>query len=446
MVRLMDRSAQFDPESTMSPMNAHGQVEISAWRSPALDRQAASARNAGLTASEHIDLTERYGAHNYSPLDVVIQRGEGALVRDVDGNRYIDCLSAYSALNQGHNHPRLVQILAEQAAQLSLTSRAFYNDQLSLMLEKIAILSGMDQVLPMNGGAEAVETAIKAMRRHGYRKRGVSEDRAEIIVAEGNFHGRTTTIISFSTDELAAADFGPYAPGFRHVPYGDAQALAAAVTENTVGVMLEPIQGEGGVIIPPADYLPRVRQICNERGILLTLDEIQTGLGRTGTLFCFCQSAVRPDVLILGKALSGGMYPVSCIAGTEEVMSVFTPGSHGSTFGGSPLAAAVACEALDILLDEQLPLRAQQLGEHILGRLRSELTHPGIREIRGRGLLLAVEFETEVAKKAVKTLKSAGVLAKDTHGTTIRFAPPLVISETLLDEAADTIIRVLNEL
>lgn len=387
---------------------------------------------------------EKYGAHNYAPLDVVLERGKGPFVWDVEGRRYFDMLSAYSAVNQGHSHPRILAALVEQASKLALTSRAFHNDKLGTMLQKICELTGFARVLPMNTGAEGVETAIKCMRRWGYRKKGIPSGQAEIIVGSDNFHGRTTTIVGFSTDPDSYEDFGPATPGFKVVPYGDAAALTAAITPNTCGVLLEPIQGEAGVKMPADDYLPRVRQICTEQNVLFCLDEIQTGLGRTGRMFAWQHSGARPDIIILGKALSGGFYPISCIATSAQIMDVFTPGSHGSTYGGNPLAAAVAVAALEVLVDEKLAEQADSHGEHALARLRAELTSTNICDIRGRGLLLAVEYSTGIAKQACKKLKSLGVLAKDTHQTTIRFAPPLVISREQLDEALDVIVEALN--
>lgn len=394
---------------------------------------------------DFIEQAERYGARNYAPVEVVITRGEGSFLWDVEGRRYYDFLSAYSAVNQGHCHPRILQALLEQAQRLTLTSRAFHNDRMGDMLEKLAGLTGFQRVLPMNTGAEAVETAIKAMRRWGYLVKGVPDGKAEIVVAEDNFHGRTTTIVGFSSDPDSFAHFGPPTPGFVRVPYGDAAALEAALGPNTVGVLLEPIQGEAGVIIPPDDYLPRVRAACTRARALFCLDEIQTGLGRTGKMFAYEYVGACPDLLVLGKALSGGVYPVSCVAGLSEVMETFTPGTHGSTYGGNPLAAAVAVAALDVLVDEGLSERAARLGAHALARLEAELTSPGVREVRGRGLMLAVELKAPAAKQAVRALKDAGVLAKDTHKTTIRFAPPLVIEDDDLDRALDLIVPVLNQ-
>ncbi|MGE0709956.1 MAG: ornithine--oxo-acid transaminase [Planctomycetota bacterium] len=387
----------------------------------------------------------RYGANNYSPLEVVLTRGEGCFVWDVEGRRYYDMLSAYSAVNQGHCHPRIVKALVDQSRVLALTSRAFHNDRMGEMLEKIAKLTGFDKVLPMNTGAEGVETAIKTIRRWGYRKKGIAKDKAEIIVALGNFHGRTTTIVGFSDDPDSYTDFGPFAPGFVQVPYGDAEALKAAINENTAGVIIEPIQGEAGVKIPPAGYLAAVQQACRAQNVIFCLDEIQTGLARTGKMFAWEHDCERPDMIILGKALSGGLYPVSCIATRADIMDVFEPGSHGSTYGGNPVASAVAVAALDVLVDEGLAAKAAALGEHARARLTKELTSPNLAEVRVRGLMMAVEYTSGIAKQVVKKLKEQGVLAKDTHKTTIRFAPPLVIKQEQLDEALDAIIAVLNQ-
>jgi len=401
-----------------------------------------------------IDLDMRCGAHNYHPLPVVLTRGEGCFVWDVEGKRYYDFLSAYSAVNQGHCHPKIVQALTQQAGRLALTSRAFHNDRMGEMLQKIGELTGFPKVLPMNTGAEGVETAIKAMRRWGYRKKGVADGKAEIIVAENNFHGRTTTIVGFSSDPDSYEGFGPPTPGFVPVPYGDVEAVKKAMNANTVGVMLEPIQGEAGVIIPPDDYLPAVRALCREQNVLFCLDEIQTGLGRTGRMFAWehmsaknadcTRMAARPDLIILGKALSGGLYPVSCVASTEEVMGVFDPGSHGSTYGGNPMAAAVSIAALDVLIDEGLCERAAELGEHAVARLQAELKRDDLKEVRGRGLMLAIEFTSHIAHACAEALLTKGLLAKDTHDTTLRFAPALTIDKGQLDEALGLIIDTIN--
>ncbi|MBI4422370.1 MAG: ornithine--oxo-acid transaminase [Elusimicrobia bacterium] len=390
-----------------------------------------------------IGQAERWGARNYAPLPVVLRRGRGVYVYDVAGRRYIDCLSAYSALNQGHNHPRIVAAAKRQLGLLALTSRAFHNERMGPLLERLCRLTRMRRALLMNSGAEAVETAIKTMRLWAYKRKRVPEGRARIIVADGNFHGRTTTIVSFSSDPSAYAHFGPRTPGFDAVPYGDAAALERAITPRTAGVLLEPIQGEAGVRIPPAGYLRRVREVCSRRKALLCLDEIQTGLGRTGRLFCADHEGVRPDLFILGKALSGGLYPVSAVAGGDETLGLFEPGTHGSTYGGNPLACAIALAALDVLERERLPQAAAELGGYFLGRLRT-LRHPDLLEVRGRGLLLAIEFRRPSAKAFCKRLASAGLLAKDTHETTVRLAPPLVISRRQVDRAFAIVRRCLD--
>lgn len=385
---------------------------------------------------ELIELEEKYGAHNYHPLDVVISRAEGVWVWDVEGNRYLDCLSAYSALNQGHVHPRILRALMEQAQKVTLTSRAFRNDQLPLFYKELSELSGYDMSLPMNSGAEAVETALKLARKWAYKIKGVPRYQAEIIVAEGNFHGRTISIISCSTEPLYKNDFGPFTPGFVTVPYGDAQALAKAITPNTAAVLLEPIQGEGGVIIPPAGYLQEVAKICRENQVLFIADEIQTGLGRTGKLFACDHENFRPDIVIIGKALSGGFYPVSAILADHPILSLYQPGEHGSTFGGNPLACAVAREALKVIVDENLIENARQMGEYFLERLE-EIPSPYIREVRGRGLLIGVELKEEAggARRFCEALQKKGILAKETHQHIIRFAPPLIITRQEIDWA-----------
>jgi len=387
---------------------------------------------------------DRWGAHNYHPLDVVLTRGEGCYVWDIEGNRYLDCLAAYSAVNQGHCHPRIVGALQEQAAKLTLTSRAFHNDQMGVFLEQLCETLGYERALPMNTGAEAVETAIKATRKWGYKVKGVAADSAEIIVMEGNFHGRTTTIVSFSTDEQARDGFGPFTPGFKLVPYGDAEAVRAAITPNTVGVLVEPIQGEGGVVLPPDGFLAAVAKTCRDENVLLIGDEVQTGLGRTGKLLASDWEDVRPDVLILGKALGGGVYPVSAVLADSEVMNVFHPGDHGSTFGGNPLAAAVGQAALSVLIDEQLVGKAQELGEWFMDRLRA-IDSPHVELVRGRGLMVGVVIKESSgpARPFCKALKRRGILAKETHEQVIRFAPPLVITREILEETLPEIEAVL---
>lgn len=389
---------------------------------------------------------EAHGARNYAPLPVVLSRGEGCFVWDVEGRRYFDFLSAYSALNQGHNHPRIVEALVAQARTLALTSRAFHNDRMGAMLARLSAVTGFERVLPMNSGAEAVETALKAMRRWGYERRGIPDGEAKVIVAEGNFHGRTITMVSLSTDPSSYRGYGPHTPGFVKVPFGDAEAIERAIDERTAGVLIEPIQGEAGVLIPPDGYLRQVREICTRKGVALCLDEIQTGLGRTGRMFAWQHEDARPDAITLGKALSGGLYPVSAFCAEPWLMDVFTPGTHGSTYGGNPLAAAVAIAALDVIESEGLAERAATLGAHALARMRSEVVGPNVRDVRGRGLLLAVEFLAPCAHEACEELLAAGVLAKDTHEVVVRLAPPLVISREQLDEALDLILPSLARL
>jgi ornithine--oxo-acid transaminase len=381
---------------------------------------------AGDVAADLIAREERWGAHNYHPLDLVVARAEGAWVTSVDGRRYLDCLSAYSAVNQGHAHPRIVAALVEQAHRVTLTSRAFRNEQLGPFCEEVAALCGMDAVLPMNTGAEAIETAIKAARRWGYRVKGIPEGRAEIVVFENNFHGRTTTIVGFSSEPSYRADFGPFAPGFRLVPYGDAEALRAAVTPNTCAVLIEPIQCEAGILIPPDGYLRRVEALCREQNVLLVADEIQTGLGRTGRTFACDHEGVAPDVYVLGKALAGGCYPVSAVVSRREVLGVFEPGSHGSTFGGNPLGCAVARAALGVLRDERLAERSAELGAWFLAQVRA-IAHPDIVEVRGRGLMVGVEVRGP-ARPYCEALMRRGMLCKETHDHVIRLSPPLVTS------------------
>ncbi|NTF88733.1 ornithine--oxo-acid transaminase [Agrobacterium rhizogenes] len=387
---------------------------------------------------------QRLGAHNYKPLDVVLTRGEGVYVWDTDGKRYLDCLSAYSAVNQGHCHPKIREAMIEQAGKLTLTSRAFRNDQLAYLYEELAALTGSHKILPMNSGAEAVETAIKAVRKWGYEVKGVPENQAEIVVFADNFHGRTLSIISFSTDPDARAGFGPYTPGFRVVPFGDADAFAAAINSNTVAALIEPIQGEAGVIIPPAGYFTRLRELCTANKITLILDEIQTGLGRTGKLLAEEHEGIEADVTLIGKALAGGFYPVSAVLSNSEVLGVLKPGQHGSTFGGNPLACAVARAALRVLTEEGMIENAAVMGDYFLEGLRSIRSNI-VKDVRGRGLMLAVELVPEAggARQYCYQLKDLGLLAKDTHDHTIRLAPPLVITRNQVDWALEQIDKVL---
>jgi ornithine--oxo-acid transaminase len=380
-----------------------------------------------------IALAEKYGAHNYHPLPVAVTRGKGVFVWDVEGKRYFDFLSAYSALNQGHNHPAIVAAAKAQLGRVALTSRAFHNDRMGPFLKRVSELTRKPMILPMNSGAEAVETAIKAMRLWGYRVKGVTPDRAEIIVCDENFHGRTTTIVGFSSDELSSDGFGPATPGFVRVPYGDVDALKRAVSANTVGFLFEPIQGEAGVILPPPSYLKKARKICDTYRVLMCADEIQTGLGRTGAMFACDHEGVVPNLYVLGKALSGGLYPISVVAGEEDVLGLFTPGTHGSTFGGNPLASAIGEAAIDVIVKEKLPQKAAQIGAVFLSKLKS-LRHPKIHEARGRGLMLALEL-TVPARPLVLELMKLGLLAKDTHENTIRFAPPLIITPAQAEQA-----------
>jgi len=376
-------------------------------------------------AAALISLEDQWGAHNYHPLDIVIERGEGAWVFDVEGKKYLDCLSAYSAVNQGHCHPRILETMLEQARKVTLTSRAFRNDQLPLFCKELAEFCGMEAVLPMNTGAEAVETAIKTARRWGYRNKGIPDGKAEIIVCENNFHGRTTTIVGFSSEQAYRDGFGPFTPGFVPVPFGDISALEKAITPNTCAFLVEPIQAEAGILIPPPGYLKAAAALCKKNKVLFVLDEIQTGLGRTGRKFACDHEGVRPDMFILGKALSGGFYPVSAVVSSRELLSVFEPGSHGSTFGGNPLACAIARTALWVLGDEQLAQRSDELGTWFLGEI-AKIEHPEIREVRGRGLLIGMEL-TVPARKYCEALKDLGMLCKETHDKVIRIAPPLVI-------------------
>jgi len=393
---------------------------------------------------KYIDRDFEFGAKNYAPLPVVLKKGEGVFVWDVEGKRYFDMLSAYSAVNQGHCHADIVNAAKKQMDTLCLTSRAFHNDVMSDFLEKICQLTGFGKVLPMNSGAEGVETAIKAMRKWGYLSKGIPKDQAEIIVCEENFHGRTTTIVGFSTDPDAYDGYGPATPGFKIIPFNDIAALEDAISSNTCGFLVEPIQGEAGVNVPSDDYLAKVRKVCTKNNILLCTDEIQTGLGRTGKLFCYDYSGIRPDIVILGKALSGGLYPISAIACDDEIMKVFEPGTHGSTYGGNPLASAIGIAALDVILKEDLAGKSKRMGDYFLSSLKA-IDNPKIVEVRGKGLLIAIEFTVPIAKAFCKKLKSKGVLAKDTHAVSVRFAPPLVITKEQVDEALDIIRATLKE-
>jgi ornithine--oxo-acid transaminase len=394
-----------------------------------------------------IELESRHSAPNYEPLPVVLSRGKGAHLWDTAGRRYIDMMSAYSAASHGHAHPRILAALEEQARQLGVPSRAYYSDRLGPFLAELTRLTGLDAVLPMNTGAEAVETAIKAARRWGYRVKGIPRDRAEIIVADGNFHGRTTTVISFSSEPDYKDGFGPFTPGFRSVPFGDLAAMERAITPQTAAVLIEPIQGEAGIIVPPAGWLAGVRRLCDRHRVLLIVDEIQSGLGRTGAWFAFEHENIRPDGVALGKALGGGMLPVSAFVGTRELMDVFTPGSHGSTFGGNPLAAAVGLEALRVIEDEGLVERSRVLGGHMLERLRA-INSPVLKEVRGRGLWAGAEIDPRfaTARQTCEALLEKGVLSKETHQTVVRLAPPLVIARDDLDLAIDRFAEVLKSL
>lgn len=381
-----------------------------------------------------IETESLYGAKNYKPLDVVLTRGEGVYVWDVDGKRYMDCLSAYSAVNQGHCHPKILAAMVEQAGKLTLTSRAFRNDQLAPFYEELCALTNSHKVLPMNSGAEAVETAIKVARKWGYEVKGVPDGQAEIIVAADNFHGRTVAIVGFSTDPQSRGGFGPFTSGFKTIPFGDADALEAAIGPNTVAFLVEPIQGEAGVIIPPAGYLKRVRELCTQHNVILVLDEIQTGLGRTGKLLAEEHEGIEADLTLIGKALSGGFYPVSAVLSNSEVMSVLHPGEHGSTFGGNPLACAVARAALKVLTEEGMVENAARVGERLKRELAA-IAAPGVKEVRGRGLMIAVELRPEAggARSVCEALQARGLLAKETHEHTIRIAPPLILTDAQAD-------------
>ena len=395
-------------------------------------------------SSELIELEDQYGAHNYHPLDVVVEHAEGVWVYDVEGNRYLDCLASYSAVNQGHCHPKILKAMIEQARRVTLTSRAFRNDQLPLFYQELHDLTGFEMALPMNSGAEAVETAVKAARKWGYKLKGIPDGKAEIIVCANNFHGRTVTIVSFSTDEQYRDGFGPFTPGFKVIPFGDANALREAITPDTCAFLVEPIQGEAGIVFPPAGFLKETAAICRENRVLLIADEIQSGLGRTGKLFAYMHEGITPDVVIVGKALSGGFYPVSAVLASEEVLGVFRPGDHGSTFGGNPLACAIARSALRVLVAENLIQRSAELGDYFLTKLKT-LKSPHIREVRGKGLWIGIELDVP-ARPYCEALKELGILCKETHEYVIRIAPPLVITREDIFWAFERIKRVIEGL
>ena len=391
----------------------------------------------------YVELENQYGAHNYHPLDVVIERAEGVWVYDVEGKRYLDCLAAYSAVNQGHCHPKILQTLIEQARKVTLTSRAFRNEQLPLLYKELHDLTGFDQVLPMNTGAEAVETAIKTARKWGYKIKGIPQDKAEIIVCANNFHGRTVTIISFSTDEQYRDGFGPLTPGFRVIPFGDAHALREAITPNTCAFLVEPIQGEAGIVIPPKGFLKEAAEICRQNRVLLMTDEIQSGLGRTGKLFAYMHEGITPDVLIIGKALSGGFYPVSAVLASREILGVYRPGDHGSTFGGNPMGCAIARTALRVLIEEKMVERSAELGTYFMTLLET-LRSPDLKEVRGRGLWIGIELHS-AARPYCEALKEQGILCKETHDRVIRIAPPLIITRGEIDWAFERIAKVIQK-
>ncbi|MFZ5515435.1 MAG: ornithine--oxo-acid transaminase [Candidatus Zhuqueibacterota bacterium] len=397
-----------------------------------------------MKSQEFIAIEDRYGAHNYKPLDVVITSGHGVWLEDVDGNKYMDFLAAYSAVNQGHCHPRIVKVMQEQAAKLALTSRAFRNDQWPMLARELSQLTGYDMVLPMNSGAEAVETAIKAVRKWGYKVKGVQDDKAEIIVCDGNFHGRTITIITFSPEEQYRDGFGPLTPGFKMIPYGDADALEKAITKNTVAFLVEPIQGEGGVVVPQKGFLKKARELCTKNKVLLVADEIQSGLGRTGKMFASEHEGVRADMVTIGKALSGGMYPVAAVLSSQEILGVFKPGDHGSTYGGNPLGSAVAREALRVIVDEKLCERAEELGTYLMKQL-NQIKSSHVDFYRGLGLWVGIVLKKEAngARRFCEALMKKGVLAKETHWNIIRLAPPLVITKEEIDWALERIEQVL---
>lgn len=401
-----------------------------------------------METQEYIDIENQFGARNYKPLDVVLSKGKGIWVWDIDGKKYMDCLSAYSAVNQGHCHPKIGQALIEQASRLTLTSRAFRNDQLANFYKQVCELTRSHKMLPMNSGAEAVETAIKTVRKWGYEYKGVEADKAEIIVCSDNFHGRTLAIVGFSTDDNARKNFGPFVPGFKVVPFGDADALEKAITPNTVAFMVEPIQGEAGVIIPPAGYLKKARQICTDNNVVLILDEIQTGLGRTGKLLAEEHEGIEADLTLVGKALSGGYYPVSAVLSNEAVLGLLKPGQHGSTFGGNPLACAVASKALEVLVEEKMVENSAAMGAYFLSELK-KIGSSAIKEVRGRGLMVALELKTDAAisaRQVCESLMEKGILCKETHTYTIRFAPPLVIQQHEIDFCVEKINEVFADI
>jgi ornithine--oxo-acid transaminase len=395
-----------------------------------------------MRTQDFLELENRFGAHNYHPLDVVIEHAEGVWVYDVDGTRYLDCLASYSAVNQGHCHPEILKALVEQAHKVTLTSRAFRNDQLPLLYKQLHELTGMDMALPMNSGAEAVETAVKTARKWGHKVKGIPDGQAEIIVCANSFHGRTITIVSFSTDEQYRDGFGPFTPGFKIIPFGDVEALRAAITANTCAFLVEPIQGEAGILIPPAGYLQQAAQICHGNQVLLMVDEIQSGLGRTGKLFAYMHDNITPDVLIVGKALSGGFYPVSAVLASKEILGVYKPGDHGSTFGGNPLGCAVARTALRVLLEERMVERSAELGGYFLEKLKT-IRSAHLKEVRGRGLWIGIELDVS-ARPYCEALKQEGILCKETHDRVIRVAPPLVIKREEIDWAFDRIKKVIE--
>ncbi|MGC1646252.1 MAG: ornithine--oxo-acid transaminase [Candidatus Sulfotelmatobacter sp.] len=395
-----------------------------------------------LHTQDFVELESRYGAHNYHPLDVVIERAEGVWMYDVEGKRYLDCLAAYSAVNQGHCHPKILQTLQEQARKVTLTSRAFRNEQLPLLYKELHDLTGFDMVLPMNSGAEAVETAIKTARKWGYKIKGIPQDKVEIIVCTNNFHGRTVTIVSFSTDEQYRDGFGPFTPGFKVIPFGDARALREAITPNTGAFLVEPIQGEAGIVIPPEGFLREASAICRKNDVLLMADEIQSGLGRTGKLFAYMHEAITPDVLVIGKALAGGFYPVSAVLASREILGVYKPGDHGSTFGGNPMGCAIARTALHVLIEEKMVERSAELGAYFLTLLQT-LRSSDLKEVRGRGLWIGIELRSP-ARPYCEALKEQGILCKETHDRVIRIAPPLVISRQEIDWAFERITKVIQ--